>query len=500
MRCACACPRSEGGATLVDAGIAVPGGLEAGRRIAEICMGGLGTVTLVPGDATVAACTQVHVHSADPVLACLASQYAGWSLSHGEGKGAFRALASGPGRAIARRETLFDELGYADRFERARSSCWRSTASRPRRSSRRWRATAIFRPSGSRFILTPTRSLAGTVQIVARVLEVALHKAHALGLSARAHRRRRRCRAAAAARRRFPHRDGPHQRRDPVRRQRDAVRGRVGRPGAPARRHASRVGLARLRQAVRADLQGFRIRLLPDRSDAVRAGRGAGVQPRLRARASAAARATARAWRSRSGCEPRTARRHPDRRAGLARAAPGAARSPRSGPRPASRRCRDCRVDLEANRWGIVMPGFEAQLPGWRVRARDRQGQLRAGDVAPGPAARAGGVAGAGLQQRPRDRADGGQIDDLHAAAPGGHRHTGDLGDRARVAGARHADARDRTRPSAGAEAAVRVAGQGPAAARARRRPAAGAEYGGVYYLQRFVESRAARPATTGCS
>jgi methenyltetrahydromethanopterin cyclohydrolase len=30
------------------------------------------------------------------------------------------------------------------------------------------------------FILTPTRSLAGTVQIVARVLEVALHKAHAL--------------------------------------------------------------------------------------------------------------------------------------------------------------------------------------------------------------------------------------------------------------------------------------------------------------------------------
>jgi len=31
------------------------------------------------------------------------------------------------------------------------------------------------------FILTPTRSLAGTVQIVARVLEVALHKAHALG-------------------------------------------------------------------------------------------------------------------------------------------------------------------------------------------------------------------------------------------------------------------------------------------------------------------------------
>src|SRR5262249_42205756 len=36
-------------------------------------------------------------------------------------------------------------------------------------------------PEHVTIILTPTRSLAGTVQIVARVLEVALHKAHVLG-------------------------------------------------------------------------------------------------------------------------------------------------------------------------------------------------------------------------------------------------------------------------------------------------------------------------------
>jgi methenyltetrahydromethanopterin cyclohydrolase len=36
-------------------------------------------------------------------------------------------------------------------------------------------------PDRLTFVLTPTRSLAGTVQIVARVLEVALHKAHTLG-------------------------------------------------------------------------------------------------------------------------------------------------------------------------------------------------------------------------------------------------------------------------------------------------------------------------------
>ncbi len=38
-----------------------------------------------------------------------------------------------------------------------------------------------IRPADLTLILTPTRSLAGTVQIVARVLEVALHKAHTLG-------------------------------------------------------------------------------------------------------------------------------------------------------------------------------------------------------------------------------------------------------------------------------------------------------------------------------
>ncbi len=171
--------RNESGATLVDAGISALGGLEAGRRIAEICMGGLGTITLVPGDAAVNGLTQLHVHSADPVLACLASQYAGWSLSYGEGKDAYRALASGPGRAIARRETLYDELDYADRFDRA-VFVLEVDSLPPTPLIERVARDCDLPAERVGFILTPTRSLAGTVQIVARVLEVALHKAHAL--------------------------------------------------------------------------------------------------------------------------------------------------------------------------------------------------------------------------------------------------------------------------------------------------------------------------------
>jgi len=56
----------------------------------------------------------LSVTANDPVLACLASQYAGWSLSSGTGKTRFHALGSGPARALAVKEALFEELGYRD--------------------------------------------------------------------------------------------------------------------------------------------------------------------------------------------------------------------------------------------------------------------------------------------------------------------------------------------------------------------------------------------------
>jgi methenyltetrahydromethanopterin cyclohydrolase len=170
--------RSDDGAVLVDAGIEHRGGLEAGRRIAEICLAGLGRVELA--NARAGASVGVFVHACDPVLACLASQYAGWSLVHGEGPDAFRALASGPGRALGAREPLFAELGYRDRFD---SACLVLEVDRPPPPAI---LAKIARDCGVAterlvLILTPTRSLAGVVQIVARVLEVALHKVHALG-------------------------------------------------------------------------------------------------------------------------------------------------------------------------------------------------------------------------------------------------------------------------------------------------------------------------------
>jgi len=172
--------RLPNGCSVIDAGIDVPGGIEAGRRIAEICMGGLGQISF-NSDGNIARWPlSVNVHSSDPVLACLGSQYAGWSLSHGEGKKAFHALGSGPGRALAGKEELFDELGYRDEGE---ATCLVMEVDRrpPLDVTEKIAQDCDIDVSQLTLILTPTRSLAGTTQVVARVLEVAMHKAHSIG-------------------------------------------------------------------------------------------------------------------------------------------------------------------------------------------------------------------------------------------------------------------------------------------------------------------------------
>jgi methenyltetrahydromethanopterin cyclohydrolase len=172
--------RSASGAAIADAGIDSLGGIEAGLRIAEICMGGLGRVTLTTDTSLARWPWRVQVHSSDPVLACLGSQLAGWSLQVGEGKAAYFALGSGPARALAAKEALYKELDYRDLSQTA---CIVLEVEKPPPDALIDKVIhdCAIDPAGLTVILTPTRSLAGTVQIAARVLEVALHKLHELG-------------------------------------------------------------------------------------------------------------------------------------------------------------------------------------------------------------------------------------------------------------------------------------------------------------------------------
>lgn len=167
------------GVRIVDAGIDITGGLAAGRLIGEICMGGLGTVQLSTADRQKRWWWHVDVHSGDPVTACLASQYAGWSLNHGEGKDAFYALGSGPARAMGSKEPLFDELNYRNPAGDT-VIVLEVDKQPPQEVVDKVIDRCGISPNQLTVILTPTTSLAGGVQVVSRVLEVALHKVHEL--------------------------------------------------------------------------------------------------------------------------------------------------------------------------------------------------------------------------------------------------------------------------------------------------------------------------------
>lgn len=173
--------RDASGACIVDAGIGARGSVAAGLLVGEICMGGLGQVSLRSGGEQWP--TWIEVRSSQPVLACLASQYAGWSLAASKeqtGGKKFFSLGSGPARALAAKEDLFAELGYRDRAD-AGVLVMEVDRAPPKVVIDKLLHDCGLQPEALTLILTPTTSLAGTTQVVARVLEVALHKAHELG-------------------------------------------------------------------------------------------------------------------------------------------------------------------------------------------------------------------------------------------------------------------------------------------------------------------------------
>lgn len=167
---------SDSGTQIIDCGIEAPGGLEAGRRLAEICLAGLGRVELLPPAGELGGALQVLVTTEHPVQACMASQYAGWQI----GAERYFAMGSGPMRACAGREALFDKIGYREKAARAVGILETRTLP-PVDICRRIAQDCKVAADKLTLLVAPTASHAGMVQIVARSVETALHKLFELG-------------------------------------------------------------------------------------------------------------------------------------------------------------------------------------------------------------------------------------------------------------------------------------------------------------------------------
>ena len=163
------------GARLIDCGGAVYGSLAAGLLMARVCLADLAEVQYVPCPIAELGGPAVQVFTDDPVRACLASQYAGMQVN----VGSFFAMGSGPMRAVAAREELFQHIPGKEEATDAVGVL--ETHKHPTEDV----IAAIVGKlppvvEHLTLLVAPTMSLAGTTQIVARSVETAMHKLHEL--------------------------------------------------------------------------------------------------------------------------------------------------------------------------------------------------------------------------------------------------------------------------------------------------------------------------------
>ncbi len=174
--------RLGNGTRVIDCGIAVDGGLEAGRRLALACLGGLASVSFTTVEVGGLWLPALSVATDHPVEACMASQYAGWAIN----PPGYFAMGSGPARALARAERpLFEKIGYRE------SSTTGVLVLEGRTPPDEQVAAFVaercgLAPDRLTLLVAPTASLAGCAQIAARSVETGLHKMIELGFDVRA--------------------------------------------------------------------------------------------------------------------------------------------------------------------------------------------------------------------------------------------------------------------------------------------------------------------------
>jgi methenyltetrahydromethanopterin cyclohydrolase len=125
----------------------------------------------------------VEVNVNHPVTACMASQYAGWAVDvpATEASKKYFAMGSGPARVLYAGELLFEDLEYREP-EATVAVLALESRSLPTAAVAEWVARKCRVPVDRVLLLVaPTASLAGSVQIAARIVETGLHKLHEVG-------------------------------------------------------------------------------------------------------------------------------------------------------------------------------------------------------------------------------------------------------------------------------------------------------------------------------
>ena len=173
----------DNGATVLDM---TKASWRGGKLVGEICMGGLGTVEFSSYNLDGHYIPSVNVFTSEPIIACMASQLAGWNVKlkkeiEKDGqikkKVVFQSLGSGPARAKSKVEKIFEELEYIDQ-----SNCAIIVFETPKLPNEEV-MDIIAKKCGVETndtfaVCAPTSCLTGSIQVAARIVETGIHKLH----------------------------------------------------------------------------------------------------------------------------------------------------------------------------------------------------------------------------------------------------------------------------------------------------------------------------------
>lgn len=163
----------DNGANVLDCGVKEEGSFEAGVLFASACMGGLGELSFSDEAFDNLQLRSVEVSTDSPYAACICSQKAGWKIK-GEG---FFAIGSGPARVL-KEKSCHEETSDSAVIALEASKYPTENVSEEIAKKCGVRTENLY------MLVARTASLVGSVQVSARMIEVALFKIERLGYDA----------------------------------------------------------------------------------------------------------------------------------------------------------------------------------------------------------------------------------------------------------------------------------------------------------------------------
>lgn len=167
----------ENGAVVADAGVKAQGGIGAGIYLSRLCMADLADVQLTPYDIKGVLVPGVQVATDYPAVSCMASQCAMWQVKADK----YFAMGSGPARVLARKtRDLYEKIGFEE-FADVAVLVLESNKLPDAGVAAKIAEQCGIDAADLRLAVAPTNSVAGLVQVSARVVETGLHKLFTMG-------------------------------------------------------------------------------------------------------------------------------------------------------------------------------------------------------------------------------------------------------------------------------------------------------------------------------